>query len=110
MLYLSWIDGNITILGTSIRGLPQSYPKSDILPEKWLKSNFAGQNVTFGVTFESLFGGDPESRLLVTLSYPEDISALINQWGFFSSLILGPSRGANTKRSSLISEESGFPH
>ena len=35
-------------------------------------------------------------------------SALINWWGFFSSLILGPSRGANTKLSSLISEESGF--
>ena len=30
--------------------------------------------------------------------------------GFLSSLILGPSRRANTKKSSLISEERPFPH
>ena len=37
-------------------------------------------------------------------------STLINLWGFISSLILVPSHRANTKKSSLLSEEKGLPH
>ena len=43
--------------------------------------------------------------------FPEDIVSTNQLVGiFFPSLALGTSRRANTKKSSLISEESGFPH
>ena len=41
---------------------------------------------------------------------PEDVFSANSLVGIVASLILDPSRRANNKRSSLISEESGFLH
>ena len=115
--------------GYRIRNAPASKQGKNT-PKKYRKSIsfrifdvflpcFEGCCVFLSFRGPSLCQGNPlKHRWIIILcqrvteapSNPEDVLSTNLLVGSFSSLILGTSRRANTKTSSLISDESGFPH